>query len=79
MIEFNEASRPDFDEIALHPFFSDLDLAKVMGRMYPGTEALFIVAGESLPTDWVFSSNSSVRTCPAMSTHIRGGLLVLEP
>lgn len=60
MIELNEASRPDFDEIALHPFFSDLDMENVLRRVYPGTNALLTVAGESVPTDCAFSSDSSV-------------------
>jgi len=79
MIEFNEASRPDFDEIASHPFFSDLDLAKVLRRAYPGTNTLLTMTREFLPTDRAFSSDSSVRTCPTLSTQIRGKVLVLEP
>ena len=78
MIEFDEASRPDFDEIASHPFFSDLDLTKVLRRVYPGTNTLLTVAGESLPTDCAFSTDSSVRMCPTLPTHRRGRLLVLE-
>jgi serine/threonine protein kinase len=36
MIEIDEASRPSFDEIFSHPFFSDLDLGKVSQRDYQG-------------------------------------------
>ena len=47
MIEVNEASRSDFHEIAIHPFFSDLDHAKVMQKAYPGTKPLLIILAGS--------------------------------
>lgn len=41
MIEISEPSRATFDEIASHPFFSDLDLAKVSRREYQGASTPF--------------------------------------
>lgn len=36
MIETREASRASFDEIASHPFFSELDMGKVLNGGYSG-------------------------------------------
>jgi len=72
MIEINEASRPSFDEIASHPFFSDLDFGKVANYGYPGTSTLVVTASEFLLTQCAFSSDSSVRMCPTLPTHGRG-------
>ena len=51
MIEMDEASRPDFDEITSHPFFSDVDLVKVLRKGYPGTNTFFFYRGKRIFTD----------------------------
>jgi hypothetical protein len=37
MVEVNEASRATFDEMASHPFFSELDMNRVLINDYKGT------------------------------------------
>jgi len=69
MIEIEEASRADFDEIAAHPFFSNLDVVRVLNRGYPGTTIFSILARASLPTRCVYSSSSSVRRSPTVSAY----------
>jgi serine/threonine protein kinase len=78
MIEIDEASRPNFDEITAHPFFSRLDHVKVLQGGYRGTSTLSILARESLPTRYVNSSNSSVRKRPTLLAQARGYRLVLK-
>jgi serine/threonine protein kinase len=46
MLEPDEASRPYFDVIFSHPFFSGLDFGRILGRGYLGMNALVAVAGE---------------------------------
>lgn len=50
MLEISEASRANFDEIASHPFFSELDVQKVLSKEYPGTTTSLIYS-QRIPTD----------------------------
>lgn len=68
MIEISEASRATFDEIAAHPFFSDLDIAKVLRKEYQGTRTCSILANPYRQPR-THSSDSLVRERPALPAH----------
>lgn len=52
MIEIREASRATIDEMAAHPFFSELDMERVLDKGYPGKSAIPLLwTGNPHPCD----------------------------
>jgi serine/threonine protein kinase len=70
MLQISEACRANFDEIAEHPFFSELDMVKVFTKGYPGmaTPSLY---SQRIPLlmQRAHSSNPSVGKSLALPTH----------
>lgn len=60
MLEVKEADRANFEQIASHPFFSEIDMAKVLRKEYPG-KTIPMVYNQQIPlTKCAYSSNPSV-------------------
>ena len=75
MLQIGEAYRANFDEIASHPFFSQLDMAKVIDKGYTGT-TIPLIYRHRTPTDATiqFRSLRWKKSCPAdTQTWMRSG------